>query len=39
MKTLINVSVIVVALLGILGMYISLKGDIVHPPVVATASR
>jgi len=39
MKTLITVSVVIVTLLGVLGLYMSLKGDIATAPVVVTAAK
>lgn len=39
MKTLIAVSVVITALLGIVGLYLSIQADMLTPPVVATASK
>lgn len=39
MKALINISIVVVTLLGILGLFISIKGDVASPPVAVSANR
>lgn len=39
MKALTNTLIVVVALLGLVGLYLSLKGDVATPPVVASAAR
>lgn len=39
MKAFINISVVIVSLLGILGLYISLKGDVATTPVVTSVAR
>ena len=39
MKAFINISVVVISLLGILGLYISLKGDVPTTPVVTSQAR
>jgi hypothetical protein len=39
MKTLTNVSIVVVSLLGLLGLYMSVKGDVAPTPVVASVVR
>jgi hypothetical protein len=39
MKTFITISVVVVTLIGLAGLFLSLKGDIAAPPVVASAGR
>lgn len=39
MKALTNTLIVVVALLGFVGLYLSLKGDVAISPVVATAAR
>ena len=39
MKAFINISVVIVSLLGIVGLYISVKGDVPTAPVVASAAK
>lgn len=39
MKTLTTVSIVVVSLLGLLGLYMSVKGDVTTAPVVVSVAR
>jgi hypothetical protein len=39
MKALTNTLILVVSLIGLVGLYVSLKGDVATTPVVASAAR
>jgi len=39
MKALTNTLIVVVALLGFVGLYLSLKGDVATAPVVVSVAR
>lgn len=39
MKVFITISVVIVSLIGLIGMYLSLQGDIAASPLVASTKR
>lgn len=39
MKAFITISVVIVSIIGLLGLYISVKGDATTAPVVASVAR
>jgi hypothetical protein len=39
MKALTNTLIVIVSLLGLVGLYLSLKGDVTTVPVVTSAAR